>query len=76
MNRNNSYYINKEKEKEKEKEKLKENYKGIWKCNVKKYNVDLFIIKIFLNLTGVFPIAQNILLTNSEEKKQKNLINI
>ena len=28
--------------------------------------MDLFIIKMFLKLTGTFPIAQNILLTNSE----------
>ena len=31
-----------------------------------KFNVDQFIIKIFLELTGTFPIAQNILLTNNE----------
>ena len=48
--------------------KVKENYnlKGIYKCNIQKYNMDYFIIKMFLKLTGTFPIAQNILLTNSE----------
>ena len=33
-----------------------------------KYNFELFIIKIFLKLTGVFPIAQNILLTNNKTR--------
>ena len=54
-------------------EKLYENIKidekslkGIFKCNVKKSNVDTFIIKMFLKLTNSFPIAQNILLTNNE----------
>ena len=46
--------------------KVKDNFKGIYKCNVSKYNMDLFIIKIFLELTGTFPIAQNVLLANSE----------
>ena len=39
---------------------------GIFKCNINKYNVDTFIIKMFLKLTNSFPIAQNILLTNNE----------
>ena len=46
--------------------KDKYNLKGIYKCNIQKYNMDLFIIKMFLKLTGTFPIAQNILLTNIE----------
>ena len=46
--------------------KVKDNLRGIFKCNIEKYNMDLFIIKIFLKLTGTFPIAQNILLTNKE----------
>ena len=45
---------------------VKDNLKGLYRCNVKKYNMDLFIIKIFLQLTDNFPIAQNILLTNNE----------
>ena len=40
--------------------------KGIFKCNIKKSNVDTFIIKMFLKNTNTFPIAQNILLTNNE----------
>ena len=46
--------------------KVKNDLKGLYKCNIKKYNMDIFIIKIFLKLTGTFPIAQNILLTNKE----------
>ena len=46
--------------------KVKDNLRGLYKCSVEKYNMDLFIIKIFLKLTGTFPIAQNILLTNNE----------
>ena len=46
--------------------KVKDNFKGIYKCNVQKYNLDLFILKLFLELTGELPIAQNVLLTNSE----------
>jgi hypothetical protein len=46
--------------------KESENLSGIYKCNIEKYNMNLFIIKIFLKLTGRFPIAQNILLTNNE----------
>jgi hypothetical protein len=40
--------------------------KGIFKCNIRKSNVDTFIIKMFLKNTNTFPIAQNILLTNNE----------
>ncbi len=43
--------------------------KGIYKCNVKKYNMDQFIIKMFIKFTGAFPIAQNVLLTNNETSK-------
>ena len=46
--------------------KVRDNYHGIYTYNIKPYNADLFIIKIFLKLTGNFPIAQNILLTNNE----------
>ena len=46
--------------------KINDDYRGIYKCNVKKYNMELFIIKMFLKLTGSIPRAQNILLTNSE----------
>ena len=46
--------------------KVENNQKGIYKCSVEKYNMDRFIIKIFLKLTKTFPIAQNILLTNNE----------
>ena len=50
--------------------KIEDNYytsvRGLFKCNVKKYNVDQFIIKMYLKLTNTFPIAQNILLTNNE----------
>ena len=48
--------------------KVKEifNLKGVYKCNIQKSNMELFIIKIFLKLTDGFPIAQNILLTNKE----------
>ena len=49
-----------------EKIKVKDSRTGIYKCNVKKYNMDIFIIKMFLKITGNFPIAQNILLTNNE----------
>ena len=45
---------------------VKNNLRGLYKCNVRKYNIDLFIIKMFLKLTDSFPIAQNILLTNNE----------
>ena len=47
------------------------NLKGIYKCNIYKFNVDQFIIKIFLELTGTFPIAQNILLTNNETSTEE-----
>ena len=40
--------------------------KGIYKCNVQKYNIEQFIIKMFIKFTGAFPIAQNVLLTNNE----------
>ena len=40
--------------------------RGIYKCNLQKYNMNLFIIKIFLKLTGRFPISQNILLSNDK----------
>ena len=43
-----------------------ENLKGIYKCNIQKSKIDIFIIKMFLKLTGGFPIAQNVLLTNNE----------
>ncbi len=43
--------------------------KGIYKCNVQKYNIEQFIIKMFLKFTGAFPIAQNVLLTNNETSK-------
>ena len=33
--------------------------------------MDQFIIKIFLELTGTFPIAQNILLTNNETSTEE-----
>ena len=46
--------------------KIDTSLKGIFKCNINKYNVDTFIIKMFLKLTNSFPIAQNILLTNNE----------
>ena len=42
------------------------NLKGIYKCNIQKFNVDQFIVKMFLKLTGSFPIAQNLLLTNRD----------
>ena len=45
---------------------VKDDLRGLYKCNVQKYNMDLFIIKVFLKLTNNFPIAQNILLTNNE----------
>ena len=38
---------------------VKHNLRGLYKCNVRKYNIDLFIIKMFLKLTDTFPIAQN-----------------
>ena len=46
--------------------KVKNNLNGIYKCFVYKYNMELFLVKIFFKLTGTFPIAQNILLTNNE----------
>jgi len=46
--------------------KVKNSLNGIYKCFVYKYNMELFLVKIFLKLTGTFPIAQNILLTNNE----------
>ena len=45
---------------------VKDGLRGLYKCNVQKYNMDLLIIKVFLKLTNNFPIAQNILLTNNE----------
>ena len=45
--------------------KVKNNFHGIYKCNIKLYNIDLFITKMFFKLTGTFPIAQNILFANN-----------
>ena len=36
-----------------------------------KNNFELFMIKIFLKLTGEFPLAQNILLTNNKTSNEK-----
>ena len=46
--------------------KINDDLRGIYKCNVQKNNMELFLTKMFLKLTGSFPIAQNILLTNNE----------
>ena len=48
--------------------KIKDEYymKGIYKCFLQQKNIEFFIVKIFLKLTGKNPIAQNILLTNEE----------
>ena len=40
--------------------------KGIYKCKIEKSKIDIFIINMFFSLTGGFPIAQNLLLTNNE----------
>ena len=48
------------------KNKEHENLSGIYKCQINKFDVDIFIIKMFSKLTDSFPIAQNIFLTNKE----------
>ena len=46
--------------------KIKDNIKGIYKCNIRKNDIELFILEIFLKLIGSFPLSQNILLANRE----------